>query len=148
MISPASRTGYGDARQGGAVGRLGLGGATARGGHLQHAHGGVPVRLPRKCLVRWDNRVMSDRAAILESQVERVLSEIDALQAELDAGDLVVPGSRKQLTANPLLKELRAHRWLLIRLVDSSVTAGWGPDGPVRPVDDVDRIRAEWESSR
>jgi hypothetical protein len=100
------------------------------------------------CLVGRDNWAMADRAGILEGQVTRVLAEIGALQAELDAGALVVPGSRGQATANPVLKELRAHRWLLIRLVDSAGTAGWGPDGPVGLPDDVDQIRAEWESSR
>ena len=51
-------------------------------------------------------------------------------------------GSKNQPMPNRLLGELRAHRWLLARLL---------ADGPVSsgpPVADaVDQLRAEWEDS-
>jgi hypothetical protein len=43
---------------------------------------------------------------------------------------------------NRLLAELRAHRWLLLRMLDGVPVGGDRP-----PAEDVvDRIRAEWEN--
>jgi hypothetical protein len=85
---------------------------------------------------------VTSRDDVLAGQADRVLVEITRLQAELDAGDLVVFGSKGQPMPNRLLGELRAHRWLLARLL-----AG-GPVSPDRPVADaVDALRAEWEDS-
>jgi hypothetical protein len=79
---------------------------------------------------------------VLSAQADRVLAEITRLEAELDAGDLVVLGSRGQQQPNRLLGELRAHRWLLARLLAD------GPALPGAPVADaVDQLRAEWEGS-
>lgn len=84
----------------------------------------------------------TDRSCVLAGQADRVLAEIARLQAELDAGDLVVFGSKGQPMPNRLLGELRAHRWLLARLLAD----GPSPGGP--PVADaVDQLRAEWENS-
>lgn len=83
------------------------------------------------------------RNGVLADQAERVLAEITRLQEELDAGDLVVLGSKGQPMPNKLLGELRSHRWLLARLLAD----GPGSAGP--PVADaVDQLRAEWEDSR
>ena len=77
---------------------------------------------------------------VLEDQAARVLAEIRRLEAELDAGQLVVLGSQGQPRPNPLLGELRSHRWLLARLL-----APGAGDGVAVPVPDaVDRLRAEW----
>jgi hypothetical protein len=85
---------------------------------------------------------MADRGDVLEVQAERVLAEIERLQQELDAGDLVVFGSKGQPMPNRLLGELRAHRWLLARLL----AEGPAPVGP--PVADaVDQLRQEWENA-
>jgi len=82
------------------------------------------------------------RSDVLAGQADRVLAEITRLQDELDAGDLVVFGSKGQPMPNRLLGELRAHRWLLARLLAD----GPSPAGP--PVADaVDQLRAEWENS-
>jgi hypothetical protein len=82
------------------------------------------------------------RDGVLAGQADRVLTEIERLQQELDAGDLVVTGSKGQPMPNRLLGELRAHRWLLARLLAD----GPAPGGP--PVADaVDALRAEWENS-
>jgi hypothetical protein len=82
------------------------------------------------------------RNGVLSVQADRVLAEIIRLEAELDAGELVVPGSKGQPMPNRLLGELRAHRWLLARLLAD----GPSPAGP--PVADaVDQLRQEWEAS-
>lgn len=82
--------------------------------------------------------------SVLADQADRVLAEIQRLEKELDSGDLVVFGSRGQPVPNKLLGELRAHRWLLARLL-----AGGDPlvPGPV-VADAVDALRAEWEDCR
>jgi hypothetical protein len=81
------------------------------------------------------------RNGVLAGQADRVLAEITRLEAELDSGDLVVLGSKGQPMPNRLLGELRAHRWLLARLLADTP----GPSGP--PVADaVDQLRAEWEN--
>lgn len=85
---------------------------------------------------------MDGRESVLEGQAERVLVEIARLEAELDSGSLLVEGSKGQPMPNRLLGELRAHRWLLARLLAD----GPAPAGP--PVADaVDQLRAEWEDS-
>jgi hypothetical protein len=85
---------------------------------------------------------MDDRAEVLEEQTERVLAEIERLQQELDAGPMVVEGSKGQPVPTKLLSELRSHRWLLVRML----AGGPAPAGP--PVADaVDQLRAEWEDS-
>lgn len=77
-----------------------------------------------------------------EGQLARLVAEIGRLQDELDAGELTVEGSKGQPMPNRLLAELRAHRWLLLRMLDGGQGA---PDMP--PAEDVvDRIRAEWEA--
>jgi len=82
-----------------------------------------------------------DRETVLDAQATRVLEEIGRLQTELDEGELTVPGSKGQPTPNRLLGELRAHRWLLVRMLGGAAAAADGP--PV--ADAVDRLRAEWE---
>ena len=77
---------------------------------------------------------------VLEGQATRVLAEIRRLEAELDGGDLVVLGSQGQPRPNPLLAELRGHRWLLARLLAPGAGESVAP--PV--ADAVDRLRAEW----
>jgi hypothetical protein len=86
---------------------------------------------------------MADRESVLEAQTARVLDEITRLESELDAGPLVVEGSKGQPVPTRLLAELRAHRWLLARLLSD------GPGAPVGPpaADAVDQLRAEWEDS-
>jgi hypothetical protein len=85
---------------------------------------------------------VSTRDAVMAGQAERVLVEIGRLEKELDEGDLVVFGSKGQPMPNRLLGELRAHRWLLARLLAD----GPAPSGP--PVADaVDALRQEWEAS-
>jgi hypothetical protein len=86
---------------------------------------------------------MDSRENVLEGQAARVLAEITRLEAELDSGQLLVTGSTGQVKASPVLGELRAHRWLLCRLLS---------DGPVYPAgppvaDAVDQLRQEWENS-
>jgi hypothetical protein len=85
---------------------------------------------------------VSAREGVLSAQADRVLTEITRLEFELDAGDLVVPGSKGQPMPNRLLGELRAHRWLLARLLAD----GPAPVGPPA-ADAVDALRAEWEDS-
>jgi hypothetical protein len=80
------------------------------------------------------------RQAVLAKQAERVLAEIDRMQAELDAGELIVFGSRGQPQPNRLLAELRAHRWLLARLV----TDGPGTGNGQPSADVIDDLRREW----
>jgi hypothetical protein len=82
------------------------------------------------------------RDVVLANQADRVLGEIIRLQDELDAGPLVVEGSKGQPMPNRLLAELRSHRWLLARLL-SDYPAPAGPPA----ADAVDQLRHEWESS-
>jgi hypothetical protein len=84
-----------------------------------------------------------DRDSVLEAQASRILEEIGRLQDELDEGQLTVPGSKGQPTPNRLLGELRAHRWLLVRVLGGAAPPADGP-----PAEDaVDRLRAEWEDA-
>jgi hypothetical protein len=80
--------------------------------------------------------------SVLAGQAERVLAEIRQMEAALDAGDLVVAGSKGQPMPNRLLGELRAHRWLLARLLADG-PASSGPPA----ADAVDQLRREWEDS-
>jgi hypothetical protein len=83
-----------------------------------------------------------DCDSVREKQLARVLGEIGRLEDGLDSGSLTVPGSKGQPMPNRLLAELRAHRWLLLRMLD-----GAAPGGDAPPAEDVvDRIRAEWEA--
>jgi hypothetical protein len=83
-----------------------------------------------------------DRDSVREEQLAHVLEEIGRLEDDLHAGPLTVPGSKGQPMPNRLLAELRAHRWLLLRMLD-----GAAPGGDRPPAEDVvDRIRAEWEA--
>lgn len=79
---------------------------------------------------------------VLGEQAERVLTEIHRLEAELDAGDLVVVGSKQQPVPNKLLAELRSHRWLLARLLADGPSSSGPP-----AADAVDQLRAAWEDS-
>lgn len=55
----------------------------------------------------------------------RVADELDDLRAGLMGQPLTVPGSAGQMVAHPLLAEVRRHRDILARLVDSlSLPAG------------------------
>jgi hypothetical protein len=83
------------------------------------------------------------RDGVLAVQADRVLAEITRMQDALDAGDMVVSGSKGQPQPNRLLGELRAHRWLLARLLAGSVST---PDGPPA-ADAVDQLRHEWEDA-
>lgn len=78
---------------------------------------------------------------MLEEQLAHVLDEIGRLETELGEGKLTVEGSKGQPMPNRLLAELRAHRWLLVRMLGGGDRA----DVPRVP-DEVDRIRAEWEA--
>ena len=79
---------------------------------------------------------------VLAGQAERVLAEIHRLESALDAGELVVEGSKGQPMPNRLLGELRAHRWLLARLLADNPV----PSGPPA-ADAVDQLRQEWLDS-
>jgi hypothetical protein len=84
-----------------------------------------------------------DRSKVLEPQLAHVLDEIRRMEDELAAGSLTVPGSKGQPMPNRLLAELRAHRWLLVRLADSV-----NPDmAAARVPDTVDQLRREWVTS-
>lgn len=82
------------------------------------------------------------RDDVLAGQAARVLAEIRMLEAELDAGPLVVEGSKGQPVPTRVLSELRSHRWLLARLLAD----GPVPSGPPA-ADAVDLLRQDWESS-
>jgi hypothetical protein len=84
-----------------------------------------------------------DRDSVREKQLARVLGEVERLETELDTGSLTVEGSKGQPMPNRLLAELRAHRWLLLRMLDGAPPGG---DAPPPAEDVVDRIRAEWEN--
>jgi hypothetical protein len=78
---------------------------------------------------------------VLAVQANRVLDEIHRLEDELDAGPLVVEGSKGQPMPNRLLSELRSHRWLLARLLSDNPGSGEPP-----AADAVDALRAQWEN--
>ena len=81
------------------------------------------------------------RDVVIGEQADRVLAEIHRLEAELDAGPLVVEGSKGQPMPNRLLSELRSHRWLLARLLTESAGPGEPP-----AADAVDQLRLAWEN--
>jgi hypothetical protein len=84
-----------------------------------------------------------DRDEILEGQAAELLEEIRLMREELREGTLTVPGSKGQPTPNRLLGELRAHTWLLVRIIGGAAAAD-----AAAPVEDaVDRLRADWENS-
>ncbi len=57
-----------------------------------------------------------DELCVLEDACREV-DLVARLQAEVDAGPLLVPGSRGQDIPHPLLMEVRQHRLLLARLL-------------------------------
>jgi hypothetical protein len=82
---------------------------------------------------------VSERNAVLSAQADRVLAEITRMQEVLDASEMVVSGSKGQPLPNRLLGELRAHRWLLARLLVEVAPPA------ASAVDAVDELRREWE---
>jgi hypothetical protein len=69
----------------------------------------------------WDDTVREleldpDEAVLLEEAC-RLADEVDVLTAALDEGGLLVKGSRGQQVANPLIREVRAHRLALARVL-------------------------------
>ena len=83
-----------------------------------------------------------ERDEVLEHQAAELLEEIALMRAELREGMLIVPGSKGQPTPNRLLGELRAHTWLLVRIIGGAAAAD-----AAAPVEDaVDRLRADWEN--
>jgi hypothetical protein len=85
---------------------------------------------------------MDGPESVLAAQTARMVDEITRLQAELDSGELVVEGSKGQPMPNRLLAELRAHRWLLVRMLAGTAAPGDAPPAE----DEVDRIRRDWEN--
>jgi hypothetical protein len=82
---------------------------------------------------------MDDPLAVLDEQLANTLSEIRRMESALEAGELIVAGSKGQDVPNRLLAELRQHRLVLVRLI--GVTA----DPPVEPsADPIDQIRQSW----
>lgn len=64
-----------------------------------------------------DFDLRADELQVLEDAC-RTADLVDRLQAELDKdGSLISAGSREQVVAHPLLREVRAQRDLLCRLV-------------------------------
>jgi hypothetical protein len=86
--------------------------------------------------------VAVSRDGVLAAQADRVLAEIGRLEAALDAGPMVVEGSKGQPMPNRLLGELRAHRWLLARLLADGLPSSGPP-----AADAVDQLRREWEDA-
>ena len=69
--------------------------------------------------VRRDYELRPDEEQLLLAAC-RTLDEIDRLQAALEESSPTVPGSRGQVRAHPLVRELRDHRLALKQLLGAS----------------------------
>ena len=69
--------------------------------------------------VRRDYQLRPDEEQLLLAAC-RTLDEIDRLQVALDESAPTVPGSRGQVRAHPLVRELREHRLALKQLLGAS----------------------------
>ncbi|MFJ1995721.1 hypothetical protein [Streptomyces asiaticus] len=81
----------------------------------------APDGLGERGLRLWSDTVRDleldpDETVLLEEAC-RLTDEVDVLTAALDAGGLMVKGSRGQQVANPLIRELRQHRLALARVL-------------------------------
>jgi hypothetical protein len=83
---------------------------------------------------------MDDLLHVLDSQLEHTLAEIRRMEEALEAGELIVAGSKGQDVPNRLLAELRQHRMVLLRLIGVVGPAPEEPGG----VDPIDELRQSW----
>lgn len=110
-----------------------------------------PAKLKTAGRRLWDDVTSSyslrpDEVAVLE-QACRELDLVGQLERELDGADLLVPGSRGQQIAHPLLGEVRQHRTTLrqllrqLKLPDGD---GGGGDGGQRSTQAREAAYARW----
>jgi hypothetical protein len=82
----------------------------------------VPTNLSPRALAYWE-RVVAERedwtstSLELLHEIAATMSDVDRMQAVLDADGMAVPGSKGQVQRHPLLPELRAQRLLLTRML-------------------------------
>jgi len=83
---------------------------------------------------------MDDPLQALDEQLAHTMREITRMEAALEAGELIVDGSKGQPVPNGLLAELRAHRMAWLRLLG---VVGPAPEEPAAR-DPVDELRRSW----
>lgn len=87
----------------------------------------IPEGLGERAAALWSgtvegNRLMAGELVLLEEAC-RLVDQIDIMQAALDGQGLVVKGSRGQLVASPLIREIRANKLAVSRILRQLMAA-------------------------
>lgn len=87
----------------------------------------IPEGLGERAEALWsgtvDGKVLEAGELVLLEEACRLVDQIDVMQAALDGQGLVVKGSRGQLVASPLIREIRANKLAVTRILRQLMAA-------------------------
>ncbi|MFD8521016.1 hypothetical protein ACFV2D_13500 [Streptomyces capillispiralis] len=87
----------------------------------------APDGLGERAAALWsgtvDGKVLEAGELVLLEEACRLVDQIDVMQAALEGQGLVVKGSRGQLVASPLIREIRANKLAVSRILRQLMAA-------------------------
>lgn len=87
----------------------------------------APEGLGERALALWEGTVEGNRLEagelVLLEEACRLVDQIDVMQGALEGQGLVVKGSRGQLVASPLIREIRANKLAVSRILRQLMAA-------------------------
>lgn len=96
----------------------------------------IPEGLGERAAALWTGTVTGNRLEagelVLLEEACRLVDQIDVMQAALDEQGPVTKGSRGQLVASPLIREMRSNRLAVSRILRQLMAAAPVAEGDVR----------------